>query len=64
MKLMIDIPTPIAEALAAMAQRSGLELRDLAVEALRQAPFTRDAIANAYPPSLAAILGDPHDRKD
>lgn len=59
MKLMIDIPAPIAEALAAMAQRSGLELCDLAVEALRQAPFTRDAITSTYPPSLAAILEEP-----
>jgi uncharacterized protein with PhoU and TrkA domain len=56
MQIILDFPAPIAEALAAAMCRSGGDVADLVVEAVRSSPLVQQALVDSYPQPLRAFL--------
>lgn len=56
MQIVLDFPKPIAEALQRAASRSGDEVIDLVVEAIRSSDLVQRALADSYPCDLTKQL--------
>lgn len=49
MQIIIELPRVVADALQRVADRSGDEVIDLVVEAVRSSPMVQRALAQSYP---------------
>ena len=56
MKIVLEFPKPIADALQVVADRSGDEVIDLVVEAVRSSELVQRALADSYPARLLQSL--------
>ncbi|MCC8364498.1 hypothetical protein LK996_15610 [Lysobacter sp. A6] len=56
MKIVLEFPKPIADALQAAARQSGDEVIDIVVEAIRSSELVQRALADSYPIDLTNQL--------
>lgn len=63
MRIVLDLPAPIAQALQHAAQAGGGDVLDLVIEAVRSSELVQNALADHYPPALMRRLfnGESHD---
>jgi hypothetical protein len=62
MRIVLDFPQPIADALRASVRGSGDTVDDLIAEAVRSSPLVQRALSDAYPKELTTFLQSEIDR--